>query len=78
MGPAGRVSFIVVYIVGVVIGLLVMRDAWPARIITALAWPLGVVAFAVVVGILSLAAAYLWPVPVLATAVVIATIWMLF
>jgi hypothetical protein len=67
-----------VYIVGVVVGLIVMRDPWPARIIAALAWPLGVVAFAVVAGILSLAAVYLWPVPVLATAVVIATIWIVF
>lgn len=73
-----QVNLIVVYIVGVVIGLLIMRDAWPARIITALAWPLGLLAFAVVAGILSLAAVYLWPVPVLATAVVIATIWIVF
>jgi hypothetical protein len=65
-----------IYVVGVVIGLLVMRDPWPVRIVTALAWPLGVVAFVVVLTIMSLAAVYLWPVPVLATVALFTLAWL--
>ena len=54
-----------IYLIGVVVGLAVMRDPLPSRIITALVWPVGPVAFAVVVVILLAASAYLWPVPVL-------------
>ena len=53
--------FGIVYLVGVIIGLGVMRDPWPVRIATALAWPLGPVAFVIVVSGLLLAAAVLWP-----------------
>jgi hypothetical protein len=66
-----------VYLIGIAIGLAVMRDPWPSRIVTALAWPLGVVAFLVVVSILSVAAVYLWPVPALATVGLAALVWLL-
>ena len=60
-----------VYVAGIVVGLLVMRDRWPARVATAVAWPLGVLAFAVVVVILVAASIYLWPIPLLATLAVV-------
>ena len=67
-----------IYAAGVLIGVLVMRDRWPERIVTALLWPLGPLAFAVVVPILLVAAAILWPVPVLgATAGMAAVAWLL-
>jgi hypothetical protein len=65
------------YVAGVVVGLLVMRDRWPARVATAVAWPLGVLAFAVVVVILVAASIYLWPVPLLATLAVLGGVWYL-
>ena len=37
-----------IYLIGVVMGLAVMRDAWPSRLVTAALWPLGLVAFAAV------------------------------
>jgi hypothetical protein len=67
-----------VYAVGVLIGLSVMRDRWPARLATALVWPLGPLAFVVVVSILLLASAILWPVPVLSAAALFgALLWWL-
>ena len=74
MGLAGQVGL--VYLLGVVIGLIVMRDPWPVRLVTALAWPLGVVALLVVVVILSLASVYLWPVPALVTLALAAVVWL--
>ena len=53
--------FISIYFVGVVVALAVMRDPWPARIGTALVWPLGPIAFVVVVSILLIASVILWP-----------------
>ncbi len=50
-----------IYLAGVVVALAVMRDPWPARIGTALVWPLGPIAFVVVVTILLLASLFLWP-----------------
>jgi hypothetical protein len=64
------------YLAGVLLGLAVMRDPWPSRIVTALAWPLGIVAFVVVLIVMSMAAIYLWPVPVLATLAAIALVWL--
>jgi hypothetical protein len=64
------------YAAGVAIGLLVMRDRWPVRLATALAWPLGVAAFVVVAVILTIAAIYLWPVPLLVTLGAFAAIWL--
>jgi hypothetical protein len=58
---------VTLYGVGIIIGLFVMRDPWPARIATAVAWPLGVLSFVVVLAIMSAAAIYLWPVPILVT-----------
>lgn len=69
-------ALVAAYLIGVAIGLARMRDPWPSRIVTALAWPLGVVAFGVVVSILSVAAVYLWPVPALATLAVVTAIWL--
>ena len=67
-----------IYLVGVVIGLGVMRDAWPARIITALAWPLGPAAFVLVVSVLLLASLLLWPAVMVPFAAVVAALawWM--
>jgi hypothetical protein len=68
----------VVYLAGVVLALSVMRDRWPARIGTALVWPLGPIAFFVIVPILLLAAAILWPIPVLAgAAIIVVIVWSL-
>ena len=67
-----------IYLAGVVVALGVMRDRWPARVGTALVWPLGPMAFVAVVMILLAASVYLWPVPVLAAiSAVAALIWAL-
>lgn len=57
-----------VYLLGVIIGVAVMRDRWPARIAISLVWPLGPMAFVVVVLILLVTAALLWPLMILGTA----------
>jgi len=62
----------IIYLTGVAIGLSVMRDGWPLRLITALAWPLGPLAFVVVIGVLLTTALFLWPIPLLALAAVAA------
>ena len=67
-------ALLALYLVGVAIALVVMRDSWPTRIGTALVWPLGPLAFFVVVSILLVAAAILWPVPILGAAAILATI----
>lgn len=67
-----------VYLAGVIIGLLVMRDPWAVRVLTAALWPLGIVAFVVVTVILLLAAVYLWPVPMLITFAALAALWLAF
>jgi hypothetical protein len=54
-----------IYLSGLVIALAVMRDPWPARIATAMVWPLGPIAFVVVISILLVASAILWPVLIL-------------
>ncbi len=63
------------FVAGALIGLIVMRDPWPERLITALAWPLGVLAFAVVAVVLAAAAVYLWPVPLLTTIAVLTAVF---
>jgi len=69
-------AFLAVYLAGVVVALAVMRDPWPARVATALVWPLGPAAFVLVVAILLLASVFLWPLPVFAgVAVISALIW---
>jgi len=70
--------FAVMYLIGAIIAFAVMRDPLPARIGTALVWPLGPIAFVVVVAILLVAAAILWPVPVLTGAgLVAAALWLI-
>lgn len=76
MTPAG--VLVGIYLAGVAIGLAVMRDAWATRLLTALAWPLGIAAFAVVLVIQLAAAAYLWPVPVLVTVALVAAMCLAF
>ena len=68
IGPA--VLSIAVYLAGVALALVVMRDDWPTRVATALVWPLGPMALVVVVSILAAASVILWPVPVLGLAAV--------
>jgi hypothetical protein len=63
-----------IYLAGVVLGLVVMRDAWPARLATALVWPLGPIAFVIVVAIMLVTAAILWPVTILGSAAVLAAV----
>jgi hypothetical protein len=64
--------YITIYLAGVVVALAVMRDAWPARVGTALVWPLGPLAFVVVVTILLLASVLLWPLLLLPLAALVA------
>jgi hypothetical protein len=65
-----------IYIAGVLVGLGVMRDPIGPRLATALVWPLGPIAFIVVLAILLITSAALWPVTVLGTAVVVgALVW---
>jgi uncharacterized membrane protein YqgA involved in biofilm formation len=59
-------TFLIVYLAGAILGLVRMRDRWPARVATALMWPLGPAAFVIVLGVMLVAAAILWPLPVLA------------
>jgi hypothetical protein len=50
-----------IYLAGVIIGLIVMRDSWGSRIATALSWPLGPLAFVIVVSVMLVVATILWP-----------------
>jgi hypothetical protein len=68
-------TLVAIYVTGIAIGMIVMRDRWPERLVTAIAWPLGPLAFAVVVATLVAASIYLWPVPVLATIAVLLGAW---
>jgi hypothetical protein len=69
-------AILAIYLDGVLIGIAVIRDRWPARLGLALVWPLGPIAFLVVVAILLVAAAILWPIPILgATALVGVAAW---
>jgi hypothetical protein len=62
----------------VAIALVATHDTWPARLVTAIAWPVGPLAFLVVVAILLFAAAILWPVVMLGLAAAIGgLIWLL-
>ena len=63
------------YVAGIAVGLIVMRDRWPARVATAVAWPLGLLAFGMVVATLLTAAIYLWPIPLLATIALLLGAW---
>ena len=70
----GDVPFLIVYALGVALGLAVMRDPWPARVVTALVWPLGPMAFVLVLTFLLVVAAILWPILVLGSAAVVGAI----
>ena len=54
-----------IYLTGLIIALAMMSDSWPTRIGVALVWPLGPLAFVIVVSVLLVASAILWPVPIL-------------
>ena len=66
-----------VYLLGVVTALAVMRDRWPVRLGTALVWPLGPAAFAVVVTVLLVSSVILWPLLMLPIAALGALTWWL-
>lgn len=54
-----------IYLAGVVIGLWRTDDRWPTRVLLAILWPIGPLAFVVVIAILLAAApiAFLGPKP---------------
>ena len=52
---------LIVYLVGVIVGLIFTDDTWRRRLVVAIAWPLGPLAFVVVVSALLVAACFLWP-----------------
>jgi hypothetical protein len=65
-----------IYLAGVLIGIALIRDRWPARLGLALVWPLGPIAFIVVVAMLLVAAAILWPILLVgATALIGVAAW---
>lgn len=66
-----------IYFTGVAIGLIVMRDRWSERLITAALWPLGLLALLVVTVTLVGASAYLWPAFGIALLLVGAALWLL-
>ena len=69
-------TLLTIYVIGLLIGLVVMRDPIGPRLATALVWPLGPVAFIAVLTILVIASAALWPVTVLGLAAVVsALVW---
>jgi hypothetical protein len=69
-------TLLAVYAAGIAAGLIIMRDPWPSRIATAMAWPLGILSFVVVLAIMSAAAIYLWPVPILTTLALVSLGWL--
>jgi hypothetical protein len=68
------VTYAAVYVLGILLGLAVMRDPWPARLATALVWPLGPIAFVLVISLLLVVSAILWPFLILGTAAVVGLI----
>jgi hypothetical protein len=69
-------TLLTIYVIGILIGLVVMRDPIGPRLATALVWPLGPVAFIAVLTILIIASVALWPVTVLGLAAVVgALVW---
>ena len=63
-------TYFLLYLAGVAMGLAVMRDPLPTRVLTALVWPLGPMAFVVVVSLLLIVATIVWPVTMLGLAAV--------
>ena len=77
-GEGCSMLYLFIYIVGVAIGLIVMRDRWLVRVVTAVAWPLGPAAFLFVLTVLLAATVILWPLPILGAAGTIAlVVWFL-
>jgi hypothetical protein len=68
------VTYAVIYVLGIALGLAVMRDPWPARVATALVWPLGPIAFVLVIALQLVVAAILWPLLILGTAAAVGLI----
>lgn len=62
---------LLVYAVGVLIGLAVMRDRFVTRLVTALLWPVGPITGIVVVGGLVVVAVILWPMVMLVSAALV-------
>lgn len=56
---------LIVYAAGIVVGLLATDARWPARLLLSALWPVGPVAFVIVVTGLTVVAAGLWPLRVL-------------
>jgi hypothetical protein len=66
------------YLAGVAAGVILMRDPLPTRVLTALVWPLGPVAFVLVVSLLLVVAAIVWPVTMLGLAAVLGgLVWLM-
>jgi hypothetical protein len=49
------------YLAGALVALLATDDRWPVRIALAAFWPVGPLAFVVIVALLLVVAAVLWP-----------------
>jgi hypothetical protein len=49
------------YLAGALVALVATDDRWPVRLVLAALWPVGPLAFVVVVAVLLAAAAVLWP-----------------
>ena len=65
----------IVYVVGVIVGLLATDGSFAARIGLALAWPLGPLALFVTLAGLVVVAAVAFPVFGIALAAVVAAVW---
>jgi hypothetical protein len=68
---------LLIYVVGVAVGLLFTDGRVPTRVVLALLWPVGPLAFVVVVGGLLVASLYIFPVFGAVVAVGIAAGWWL-
>ncbi len=50
-----------IYLAGVLAGLLGMYEPFPARVVMAMLWPVGPLAFAITVGFLIATSLVIWP-----------------
>ncbi len=67
------VSWLVVYLLGVAVGLWRVDGAWATRLGVALAWPLGIAAFGVTIAMLVAVAAVAFPMFGIALALAVAS-----
>jgi hypothetical protein len=58
-------TLVALYSLGVLVGLIVTDDRWPTRVLLSVLWPLGPLAFVIVVSGLTIVAIGLWPLIVL-------------